>query len=474
MSFYPGKSFKGTAGNDKKSGTSGDDTFDSGLAGVDRFIGYDGEDEFTGITLNLGTWSKPTNNGSYYDGGSGFDRAYSVVYTHSATVSMAKVNGLATFKGFELVEFDLNWSSKAPGAVTVLGTDSKDRITISSYDGDVSLQLGGGDDYFDSLRGNVTADGGGGRDIVFGGLGKDRIHGGDGDDRLSGGAGSDRLYGDGGNDVLNDGAGKDAIFGGGGNDTIRIFGAEDADKAADRVDGGSGIDTVEFVSLTLFIDLKSGKSNFDGDVFLNIENVEMSASGNDKIYGSDGANRIVALSGNDFVSARGGNDIVYGGDGSDRIDGGSGNDKLYGNDDMYLDLEADTITGGSGNDFIKGALGADRLWGGTGHDVFYYGHFAETGDYYGGNPSSIKNVDTIYDFSQKEGDKIDFSDIFARSGEHYRFIGSKSFSGEPGEIRYVKTASDTYIYGNYTADKTADFAIHLDDAISLKASDFLL
>lgn len=468
--YYPGKSFKGTLGNDKQSGTSGNDIFNSGLAGVDHFLGNGGADEFNGITLNLGKWNKPTNNGSYYDGGGEFDRAYSVVYTQSSTVYMSKVNVLATFKNFELVEFDLNWGSNAPEAVTINGTASHDRITVSAYTGSIKALLQGGNDYFALAQGNVTADGGEGDDIIYTGSGRDVIWGGDGEDWLSGGRGNDRIYGGAGNDSISDGEGKDSIYGGSGNDTIRIAGGDGAAK----IDGGSGIDTLEFDSLTVVIDLKTGKSNVGGDTYLNIENIEMQASGNDKLYGNDSANRISALSGDDFVSARGGNDTVFGGDGDDRIDGGSGNDKLYGNDEMYLDLGVDTINGGSGNDFIKGALGADQLWGGSGKDVFYYGHYAETGDYYSGAPSSIKTVDTIYDFSHKEGDKIDLSDIITSSGDSYRFIGTKSFSSHAGEIRYVKTASDTYVYGSYDGNKTADFAIHLDDAISLTASDFIL
>jgi Ca2+-binding RTX toxin-like protein len=67
---------------------------------------------------------------------------------------------------------------------------------------------------------------------------------------------------------------------------------------------------------------------------------------------------------------------------ADYLDGGAGNDTIY---------------GGGGNDAIIGGIGNDTLSGGSGADIF---KFAETG---------ASNVDSILDFSNGEGDKIDIS-----------------------------------------------------------------
>jgi len=52
--------------------------------------------------------------------------------------------------------------------------------------------------------------------------------------------------------------------------------------------------------------------------------------------------------------------------------------------------------------------------------------------------------------------------------------GTSAFSGKAGELRFEKKASDTYIYGDVNGDGTADFAIHLDDAVALTQSYFIL
>jgi len=69
--------------------------------------------------------------------------------------------------------------------------------------------------------------------------------------------------------------------------------------------------------------------------------------------------------------------------------GGSGNDKLYGNQG------ANTLTGGKGDDRCYGSKGNDLLVGGKGDDTFFF--------------EDKWDKDTIKDFSGK--DKIDLSDF---------------------------------------------------------------
>jgi hypothetical protein len=41
-------------------------------------------------------------------------------------------------------------------------------------------------------------------------------------------------------------------------------------------------------------------------------------------------------------------------------------------------------------------------------------------------------------------------------------------------LRYVKQASDTYVYGDTNGDRNADFAVHLDDAVTMSKGYFVL
>jgi hypothetical protein len=129
---------------------------------------------------------------------------------------------------------------------------------------------------------------------------------------------------------------------------------------------------------------------------------------------------------------------------------------------------ADTLKGLGGADIIDGCHGRDRMWGGKDGDIFLFGD---------GDTSAKKaKADTIFDMTHD--DQIDLHLIDARESpvddQAFKFIGTKAFTGHEGELRYDRLKSDTYIYGDTDGDKRADFAIHLDDAIKLKASDFVL
>lgn len=86
--------------------------------------------------------------------------------------------------------------------------------------------------------------------------------------------------------------------------------------------------------------------------------------------------------------------------------------------------------------------------------------------------------DTIFDFNGKAGDRIDLSGIDAnteRSGNQtFSFVGTDGFSGKAGELRYEKTASDTFIYGDVDGDGKADFAIQIASSTTMLKDYFLL
>ncbi len=160
--------------------------------------------------------------------------------------------------------------------------------------------------------------------------------------------------------------------------------------------------------------------------------------GDDKIGGGTFADAILGFDGNDILSGNGGRDKLYGGDDSDKLFGGAGGDKLY---------------GGSGKDTFIFNKASDSAASGTGRD-------------------------TIFDFSKKQGDKIDLSPIDANSkalgNQSFKFIGDDDFHGKAGELRFTKFSSDTYIQADLNGDRKADFGIHLDDSLSLSKGDFLL
>ncbi|WP_336814253.1 calcium-binding protein [Bosea sp. MMO-172] len=98
--------------------------------------------------------------------------------------------------------------------------------------------------------------------------------------------------------------------------------------------------------------------------------------GNDIVVTGAGDDHIVGGAGNDHINAGEGNDIVFGGAGNDVIDGGAGNDSLHGGDgdDMIYGRDGnDTITGGPGSDIIDAGPGHDEIDAGDGPDLVLAG-----------------------------------------------------------------------------------------------------
>ena len=97
-------------------------------------------------------------------------------------------------------------------------------------------------------------------------------------------------------------------------------------------------------------------------------------NGHDFRFGTNGADLIQTLDGNDNVSARGGDDIVLGGAGNDRLIGEAGDDLLMGGSGI------ENLSGGAGLDILVGGPGNDNLAGGSGLDTaIFAGAFADHG-----------------------------------------------------------------------------------------------
>jgi Ca2+-binding RTX toxin-like protein len=207
------------------------------------------------------------------------------------------------------------------------------------------------------------------------------------------------------------------LYGGDGNDTLFA-------KAIDAlIDGGNGVDTVEFAVEVSAADLTDAKLR-------GIEKVVITSVTSKGVYDfssqSEGLN-IIGGDQSDVITGGMGVDTIVGGDGADEIRGGAGNDELNVEDadwlidggtgvdtvvftsdvislagdlvlvnvekiliksevsggydfstqtealDMTTSRHGDSVTGGSGADTIRGGAEADMLKGGDGNDILYAG-----------------------------------------------------------------------------------------------------
>ena len=194
----------------------------------------------------------------------------------------------------------------------------------------------------DTIYGDETAN------SISGGAGNDTLFGRVGNDTLSGGTGNDTVSGDGGDDIylFNVGDGQDTIKEAGafdswgGNDTLQ-FGA--GITAADLVvtEGTGGNDLV--ISITGSTDKVTIYNGISGGSDYRVEQVRFDDSstlthaqlmslvfagtaGNDTIYGDETANSITGGAGNDTIYGRHGNDTLSGGTGNDTLSGDGGDD----------------------------------------------------------------------------------------------------------------------------------------------------
>jgi Ca2+-binding RTX toxin-like protein len=267
-------------------------------------------------------------------------------------------------------------------AATVDGGTGKDVITGSA--GNDSLMGGEGNDILMGENGNDTVDGGAGNDVITGSIGDDSLLGGDGSDTLTGGKGADTFSFQ-KSDFLTANAKGDLIF----NksvDTITDFSLKEDDS----------ISFNDMGTLSFYFDLKTAQAANSNLFYVN-GNVYFDINPSPNIYTPT---LIIKLTGNPKV-----NDVP--------IVGGAGNDKLIGyidDDDLIGNAGSDTLMGENGNDTLTGGDGSDKLTGGKGSDEFNF----KTADFLVNKDDELvfnKSVDTIMDFSKKDGDSINLNDL---------------------------------------------------------------
>jgi Ca2+-binding RTX toxin-like protein len=352
-------------------------------------------------------------------------------------------------------------------ADTIIGNAGADIIRAGG--GDDWVKGGGGADLLDGGSGIDTAtyeDSNAGVDVSlasgqgFGGTAQgdtlvsiENLYGSSYDDTLHGNNVANVLTGGAGNDTLKGGGGADTMDGGLGNDWIQI------DTAADKAMGGEGIDTLAMTtSVGMSVNLNSGMMDVNpynspetyqgggwhhghgGGYYYGpfstlgpwpqtpggqpnasgFENVQGSAF-NDKIVGSDVANTLSGMGGNDILMGLAGDDVIF---------------------------------GGEGKDYIFAGIGADSVSGGSWTDVFIWKKVDES-VFTGGKPQ-----DVITDFEQNL-DRIDLSaldialsDLLVKDGQtmdgaSYSFVGiDANHNGgfDEGEFAIaVKMAQDAHL-----------------------------
>ncbi len=222
----------------------------------------------------------------------------------------------------------------------------------------VRVDLGDRDDIgrvSDTATAPVTIAGGDGADLLTGSPNPDTLDGGPGDDTIEAGDGADTLLGGDGADELSGMGGADHLDGGAGDDHLHPDGMEA--PAADVVDGGPGIDTLDLdytsrftsdhppVLLTLGGGADDGRPG-EGDDVHGVERVDLNVGG--RFVGTDGPEtiRLHQVGAASELDGLGGDDVLQGGDGPDQLDGGPG---------------ADTLDGGYGDDVIVGGPGRDAI-----------------------------------------------------------------------------------------------------------------
>jgi hypothetical protein len=415
--------FRGTAGDDNLSGTSGDDTFLLWQGGNDTVDAGDGNDIFRmGGALNAG---------DKLDGGAGKDSVilsgdYSAGLVFNAdTITNIEVMGLAGGHSYNLALDDGNVAAGARLLVKAGGLGAGDHLT---FDGSAETD------------------------------GKYTIIAGAGDDTLTGGAKHDVF------DLSH--GGNDTVHGGGGYDTF-VLGA--AFTAADSIDGGTGIDTVTLdgnyspgpgftpiiFGATTITNVENlvllGSGNFyhlitnDGNVAAGQTlTVDASAAGQLWFEGdaeTDGSFHIISST-NDQA------DTVSGGQQADTIDVQSGSVGFYrgngGNDVFNIGNVTQAnidISGDAGDDVInvngtvsKGIL----LGGGIGNDTFnFLGNFNSdvslngatnfdtlvlNGDYTGGVTLSSTKILALEKLTLLDGHSYDLTVTGDLTSAHGQFI----------------------------------------------------
>jgi Ca2+-binding RTX toxin-like protein len=366
----------GNAGNNTLNGDDGNDTL-IGNGGNDILFGGGGNDILLGGAGNDWLFGGLEQDEMY--GGAGDDN-YMVIQPgatlqENANEGMDTVHSEISFTlGNHFENLLLTGSSAINGtgnalANTLTGNDAKNSILGQA--GDDILYGMGGDDWLVGGAGADLIDGGDGRDwAVYSGssqgvninLALNAAQGGDAQGDTFNSV--EMVFGSNHDDTLVGDAGNNVLQGAAGNDLL---------------DGGAGRDSTAYYSSPgdVVVDLAAGTAS-DGyggtDTLLNFEDISGSNLGNDRLYGDAYANSISGNGGNDELHGRAGNDWMHGGLGNDLLVGGTGNDTLLGaqGNDIYLFQRGDGSDTWTDYDTTPGNVDVARFGAGIAHDQIWF------------------------------------------------------------------------------------------------------
>jgi putative metal-binding protein/hemolysin type calcium-binding protein len=170
------------------------------------------------------------------------------------------------------------------------------------------------------------------------------IHGGPGRDTLRGAdASNDLLFGDDGDDILDGGFGDDKLDGGAGDDVLT------ANLGVDIYRGGTGIDALSYAAYTSPVRVTVGAGGADDGSVGETDDV---GGDIERIDGGTGDDTLIGSAASDLLYGNAGSDVLDGGAGADLLAGGADNDTIAARDGV-----ADLISCGDGAD----ALTSDQL-----------------------------------------------------------------------------------------------------------------
>ncbi|MEM7767233.1 MAG: hypothetical protein AAF253_07060, partial [Pseudomonadota bacterium] len=468
----------GTSGDDVLDGGDGDDTI-SGLGGADQIAGGFGDD-----TLDGG----PGND--LIRGGDGND-------------SLTGGPGADSLDG-------------ASGNDTIDGGTGTDEI--SGGPGDDILNGGDDDDLIQGETGNDTLRGGAGDDVLGGGLGTNTVNGGAGNDTIdigdpfAFGVTIDTIDGGTGFDTLRFASDRSVFFDltAPTADTGTFSFVDDTalfDITFENIERLQRLDPADLTTLNQLV-LFGGDSGDTIDASSEALRVTIAGlDGDDTITGSAFGDILQGAAGNDTLAGNDGDDtFIETLTGTNTIDGGAGFDRVQidafgaspttplsitvnnleirsattggrtsitaiegvtlastGAGDDTLDAAAasievaldggagnDTLTGGSGTNFLRGGAGADTIIGGSG-------------------PNQIEIIDAALEMDGdtvsglNTGDTLTILSPDIDAGQLYFFLGEAAFTGRAGEMRIVRSASETRLDADLDGDGQADHALRFTD-----------
>lgn len=198
-------------------------------------------------------------------------------------------------------------------------------------------------------------------------------------EKVNGGSGNDTIYGSTASNTINGNAGNDRIGGGPGaavcSTDVDILNGGDGDDVfdmgyekdcGDALTGGLGIDTADYQARTAALTITIDSIANDGEG----AEADKVLTDIEKVFGGAGNDTITGGTGNDELHGGLGNDTLNGGGGNDTLSGDDGNDTLNGDagDDIFVESGLDT----SYTATVNAGAGDDAVNGGVGTDTMSF------------------------------------------------------------------------------------------------------